>query len=42
VNAIGSWEYEVRWGVVAQIVGHEHVGASVDLIEQFGRALHGV
>ena len=27
------------WGVPAQIIGHEHVGASVDMIEQFGRAL---
>jgi hypothetical protein len=26
-----------RWGVLARIVGHERVGASVDLIEQFGR-----
>ena len=25
------------WGVIAEIVGHEHVGASVDMIEQFGR-----
>jgi hypothetical protein len=24
------------WGVIAEIVGYEHVGASVDLIEQFG------
>jgi len=29
------------WGVLAQIVGHEQVGASVDLIEQFGGASHG-
>lgn len=25
-----------RWGVVAQIVGYEHIAASVDMIEQFG------
>jgi hypothetical protein len=24
------------WGVLAQIVGHKHVGASIDMIEQFG------
>jgi hypothetical protein len=24
------------WGVLAQIVGYEHVGASIDIIEQFG------
>jgi hypothetical protein len=23
------------WGVLAQIIGHEHVGASIDMIEQF-------
>lgn len=25
------------WGVSVQIVGYEHLGASVDMIEQFGR-----
>jgi hypothetical protein len=29
------------WGVLAQIVGHEDVGASVDMIEQFGRDFTG-
>jgi hypothetical protein len=29
------------WGVIAQIVGHEQVGASVDMIEQFGRRTAG-
>jgi hypothetical protein len=24
------------WGVIAEIIGHEHVGASVDMIAQFG------
>ena len=28
------------WGVLAQIVGHEHVGASIDMIQQFS-ALRG-
>jgi hypothetical protein len=27
------------WGVLAQIIGHEHVGASIDMIEQFGALL---
>ncbi|SEG75538.1 hypothetical protein SAMN04489712_11152 [Thermomonospora echinospora] len=26
------------WGVVAEIVGHERIGASVDMIQQFGSA----
>jgi hypothetical protein len=30
-----------RWGVTARIVGHEQVGASVDMIEQFGRTTTG-
>ena len=29
------------WGVLARIVGHEQVGASVDMIEQFGRTTTG-
>ncbi|MCK2237680.1 MULTISPECIES: hypothetical protein [unclassified Crossiella] len=29
------------WGVGAEIVGHEQVGASVDMIEQFGKAAQG-
>jgi hypothetical protein len=29
------------WGVLAEIVDYEHVGASVDLIEQFGAELRG-
>lgn len=29
------------WGVIARIVGHEQVGASVDMIEQFGRTITG-
>jgi hypothetical protein len=24
------------WGVLAQVIGHEHIGASIDMIEQFG------
>ena len=26
------------WGVIVRIVGHERVGASVDMIQQFGRS----
>jgi hypothetical protein len=29
------------WGVIARIVGHEQVGASVDMIAQFGRTTTG-
>ena len=29
------------WGVIARIAGHEQVGASVDMIEQFGRTVSG-
>jgi hypothetical protein len=29
------------WGVLAEIIDYEHVGASVDLIEQFGVELRG-
>lgn len=29
------------WGLIAQIIGHEQVGASVDMIEQFGRTTAG-
>jgi hypothetical protein len=27
------------WGVIVEIVGHEGVGASIDMIEQFGRTV---
>lgn len=29
------------WGVIAQIVGHEQVGASIDMLEQFGGTARG-
>lgn len=29
------------WGVLAEIIGHEGIGASVDMIEQFGRTTTG-
>ncbi len=29
------------WGLIAQMIGHEQVGASVDMIEQFGRTTAG-
>lgn len=29
------------WGLAARIIGHEQVGASVDMIEQFGRTTAG-
>ncbi|MEV5713068.1 hypothetical protein AB0L41_04185 [Amycolatopsis mediterranei] len=29
------------WGLIARIAGHEQVGASVDMIEQFGRTTAG-
>lgn len=29
------------WGLIAKIAGHEQVGASVDMVEQFGRTTAG-
>jgi hypothetical protein len=28
--------FRLRQGVLAQIIGHEHIGASIDMIQQFG------